>query len=137
LAESFAFGLTAEPPSRLRLRRKPLSHSDIGGSAGNRHGVGKARGMESALTPDAAAAICRHMNEDHGDAVAAYARSFGNVADVRAAELISFDAQAMQLGVETDGGRIVTRIPFDHVLADKDDARNTLIAMARDAMREP
>jgi putative heme iron utilization protein len=97
----------------------------------------KARRMESALSSDAAAAICKHMNEDHADAVAAYARTFGKVERVESAELISFDARAMQLGVESGGGRIVTRIPFDHVLADKDDARETLIAMAREAMREP
>jgi putative heme iron utilization protein len=89
--------------------------------------------MQSALTPEAAAAICRHMNEDHVAEIAGYARTFGGVADAGTAEMISIDAQGMELGVETPGGRIVTRIAFDHVLADSGDARDTLIAMARQA----
>jgi putative heme iron utilization protein len=86
--------------------------------------------MQSPLTADETAAICRLMNEDHADAIAAY----GDLADVESAEMLALDCHAMELGVETAGGRILTRISFDHVLADKHDARDTLIAMARRAM---
>ncbi len=92
--------------------------------------------MQSTLSAQAAAAICKHMNEDHADAVAAYARAYGNIAQVRTAEMIAIDGHAMELGVETGAGRIVVRIGFDHELADGDDARDTLIKLARQAMSD-
>jgi putative heme iron utilization protein len=91
--------------------------------------------MESAFSSDAAATICQHMNEDHADAVAAYARTYGNVERVQSADLVALDAHGMELSVDTGNERIATRIAFDHVLADKDDARDTLIQMAKEAMR--
>ncbi len=89
--------------------------------------------MDAMLSAEAAAAICRHMNDDHADAIAAYARSYANIPVVKAAEMIALDGQAMELGVDTGAGRIIARITFDHVLADAGDARDTLIAMARHA----
>ncbi len=92
--------------------------------------------MNSALSPDDAAAICRHMNDDHADAVAAYARCFANIAEVRSATMLGMDGEGIELSVETEPGRVVARVEFDHVLADTDDARETLIAMARRAMAD-
>ncbi len=74
------------------------------------------------------------MNDDHADAVAAYARSYGAIADVVAAQMLDLDSGSMELRVTTAGGQLVTRIAFDHNLRDTDDARETLIAMARHAM---
>jgi putative heme iron utilization protein len=91
--------------------------------------------VESALSSDAATAICAHMNEDHANALEAYARTYGRIERVQTAAIIALDPQAMELAVETEAGRIVTRIAFDHVLADKDDARDTLIRMARAAQQ--
>ncbi|MGD0472728.1 MAG: DUF2470 domain-containing protein [Candidatus Velthaea sp.] len=87
------------------------------------------------LSPEAAAAICEHMNEDHADAVVAYARAYGNVTSARTAELVALDARAMELSVDTGAQRIVVSIAFDHALAGKDDARETLVRMAREAQR--
>ena len=71
------------------------------------------------------------MNEDHADAVAHYARAFGKTPSTLTARLQSFDAAAMVLDVATSEGRHAVRIAFDHPLQDADDARVTLIAMAR------
>jgi putative heme iron utilization protein len=92
--------------------------------------------METKLTSDDTAAICRHMNEDHADAVAAYARVYGKIAQAVSAEMIAMDGEAMELGIETGDGRVVARIPFDHRLTDTADARETLIKMARQAALE-
>lgn len=89
--------------------------------------------MESQLSCEAAAAICKHMNDDHADAIAAYARAYGNVAQVTSAEMLALDSNAMELRVDTGDERVITRIVFDHVLTDTNDARATLIAMAREA----
>jgi putative heme iron utilization protein len=89
--------------------------------------------MDGTLTAEQAAAICAHMNEDHADAIAAYARVYGKIARVETAEMLTIDEHAMELGVETGGTRIIARVAFDHVLRDSGDARDTLIAMARNA----
>lgn len=90
--------------------------------------------MEPAFTADAALAICRHMNDDHADAIAAYARAFGGVPQVASARMTALDAHGMDLGIDTGGAHVATRVAFDHELQDADDARETLIALARRAM---
>jgi putative heme iron utilization protein len=92
--------------------------------------------METTLTPEAGDAICRHMNDDHADAIVAYARVFGKVAGAQSATMRCITGTAMELAVETATGPVLTRIAFDHVLADGADARDTLIAMARHAMTD-
>lgn len=87
--------------------------------------------MARSLTPDVVAEICAHMNEDHADAVAHYARVFGKCERTVSARIRAFDACAMELEVVTSDGADRARIRFDHSLADADDARATLIAMAR------
>ncbi len=89
--------------------------------------------MEHRLSPDAAASICKHMNDDHADAVAGYARIYGKIANVQAAEIVALDSHGMELHVDSGSDRVRAHIPFDHVLRDTNDARTTLIEMARHA----
>lgn len=88
------------------------------------------------LTEESIAAIVAHMNEDHGDAVIDYARHFGELEAVDAAELRSFDEEGMTLVAFAGGEKHVLSIGFDHDLEDTDDARDTLIAMARTAAKK-
>jgi putative heme iron utilization protein len=92
--------------------------------------------MDTTLPPEAAVAICAHMNEDHADAVAAYARVFGNIESVVSAEMLAIDSTGMDVRVDAGGVPVTVRIAFDHVLAGSTDARETLIAMARHAMTD-
>ena len=85
----------------------------------------------SELTHDAIAGICDHMNDDHAEAIARYATTFGGVADARSARIAALDPNGMDLAVETASGMRNVRVTFDHTLADAADARETLIAMAR------
>ncbi len=89
--------------------------------------------MARALTPEVVAQICAHMNDDHADSLALYAKVFGKCEGVAAARLRAFDANGMDLEVDTAQGERPTRIAFDHAVRDADDARATLIAMAREA----
>jgi putative heme iron utilization protein len=75
--------------------------------------------------------ICDHMNEDHADAVLGYARTLAGRTDAASARMTGFDSVGMDLAVETDLGPVKLRIPFDHELRDADDARDTLISLAR------
>ena len=71
--------------------------------------------------------ICRHMNDDHTDAIVQYAQHFGCVKNPKKARMISISTATMKL--EVDGQTI--EIPFDHSLSDSEDAHQTLVKMLR------
>ena len=79
------------------------------------------------LTPEVSARICAHMNDDHADAVVAYARHYGGVSAPVQARMLEVQSDAMLL--EVDGATL--SIPFDHPLSDSEDAHRTLVAMLR------
>lgn len=83
------------------------------------------------LTPEAIADIVAHMNEDHGDAIADYARHYGGIARVESARIRDFDAHTMRIVATVAGVAHECSIDFEHALGDTDDARAVLIAMAR------
>ena len=89
--------------------------------------------MSAILPAEASAAICEHMNEDHADSIADYARRFACLDGVTAARMTGIDAEGMDLAVEMGDRTVAARVVFDHVLGDAADARDTLIAMARAA----
>jgi putative heme iron utilization protein len=75
------------------------------------------------------ASMISHMNDDHGDAVIAYARHYGGLRTVGSARIVAMDAHACTVEATTEAETLVVSIPFDHELVDGDDGRNTLIAM--------
>ena len=79
------------------------------------------------LTPDESDRICKHMNDDHADAVRAYARHYGGVANPGQARLVTVTPDSMEL--EVDGASVI--VAFDHHLSDSEDAHRTLVAMLR------
>ena len=89
--------------------------------------------MARTLTPQVVAEICQHMNDDHADSVATYARVFGGCTGVRSARIAKLDAEGMELDVDTDERSATVHIAFDHALQDVGDARRTLVAMAQRA----
>ena len=79
------------------------------------------------LTPAVSDRICKHMNDDHVEAVLAYARHYGGIEAPQAARMVAVRPEAMQLEVD---GRPV-QVAFDHTLSDSEDAHRTLVAMLR------
>ena len=79
------------------------------------------------LTPEVSDRICKHMNDDHTEAVLAYARHYGCIQGAQAARMVAVAPDAMTLDV--DGASV--QVPFDHTLSDSDDAHRTLVAMLR------
>lgn len=77
--------------------------------------------------------ICKHMNDDHADAVLMYAKVFGNAAQATQARMVDIDAEGMNLAAQVDETPLTVRISFDHVLKDAEDAHQTLIAMVKQA----
>ncbi|MBW4616116.1 MAG: DUF2470 domain-containing protein [Desmonostoc vinosum HA7617-LM4] len=89
--------------------------------------------MYEIFSAEISSRICKHMNEDHADAVVLYAKAFGGMADAIAAQMESIDAEGMNLTAQLNSETVPIRIPFDHVLADAEDAHQTLIAMVKQA----
>jgi putative heme iron utilization protein len=79
------------------------------------------------LTPAVSDRICKHMNDDHAEAVLAYARHYGGLSAAEQASLVAVRTEAMEL--EVDGAKVT--VPFDHSLSDSEDAHRTLVAMLR------
>ncbi|MBV6622833.1 MAG: DUF2470 domain-containing protein [Rivularia sp. (in: Bacteria)] len=75
--------------------------------------------------------ICKHMNEDHADAVALYAKTYGDLKDATAAKMLSIDAEGMNLQAQANGEEVPVRIKFDHTLKNAEDAHHTLIDMLK------
>ncbi len=89
--------------------------------------------MSEEFSAEISSRICKHMNEDHADAVVLYAQAFGGVTNATASQIRSIDSQGMDLTAQVNEEVIPVRIQFDHVLADAEDAHQTLIAMMKQA----
>ena len=89
--------------------------------------------MAEPLSPQISDRICKHMNEDHADAVVLYAQAYGGLTGATTAQMRQIDATGMDLDVDVAGSYQSLRIPFDHELQDSEDAHQTLIAMVRQA----
>lgn len=89
--------------------------------------------MADPLTPAVSDRICKHMNEDHADAVLLYAQAFGNRPEATQATMARIDPQGMDIQTQTGKDVEQIRVIFDHELQDSEDAHQTLIAMIRQA----
>jgi putative heme iron utilization protein len=89
--------------------------------------------MADPITPAISDRICKHMNEDHADAVLLYAKVYGNTPTAEAATMSAIDPLGMDLAAQVEGNTVAVRVPFDRELQDSEDAHHTLIAMIRQA----
>lgn len=89
--------------------------------------------MADVITPEISDRICKHMNEDHSEAIVLYAKVFGNSPDAQSAKLVAIDPQGMDLTAQIADEETPIRIEFDHTLQDSEDAHQTLITMVKQA----
>ncbi|KAI9130586.1 DUF2470 domain-containing protein [Acaryochloris sp. CCMEE 5410] len=89
--------------------------------------------MADTITPEISDRICKHMNDDHADAVLLYAKAYGKVTEAEAAQMLKVDPEGMDLSVNAGDQDSTIRIVFDHVLQDSEDAHQTMIAMVKTA----
>jgi putative heme iron utilization protein len=89
--------------------------------------------MAEPITPAVSDRICKHMNDDHAEAVLLYATAYGNQPTATAAVMEAVDPNGMTLAVTVDGEHTSVRVPFDHTLEGAEDAHHTLVAMLKQA----
>ena len=93
--------------------------------------------MADPITREISNRICKHMNDDHAEAIVLYAKVYGNESDAQAARMIAIDPHGMNLSVQTGKEPRSVRIEFDHILKDSEDAHHTLIEMVKQAKTNP
>jgi putative heme iron utilization protein len=84
------------------------------------------------IAPDAAA-ILEHMNQDHADALPLYCRAFSKLVDISSVSMTAIDRLGFEMSVTTASGTQTLRLPFSTPIADKTDARKSLVALLKDA----
>lgn len=89
--------------------------------------------MTDAFTPQISDRICKHMNDDHGDAIILYATAYGQLTDVTSAQMQSIDAEGMNLIAQVGGSDTPIRIAFPAPLADAKAAHKVLVEMIHQA----
>ncbi|WP_269624274.1 DUF2470 domain-containing protein [Prochlorococcus marinus] len=79
------------------------------------------------ITQESSTRICNHMNQDHKDAVIAYAKYYGKIKAFKSAKMISLSPVSIQLKIDEQ----TVEIKFDHILKDCSDAHKTLVRMTK------
>jgi hypothetical protein len=82
---------------------------------------------------DAAPGILSHMNEDHGEAMIAYARAFARLPDATAATMTAVDRYGFELAVTTPAGPRAARLGFEAPLTTTDEVRKAMVVMVKAA----
>ena len=79
------------------------------------------------ITPESSTRICNHMNNDHKEAVNAYAKYYGKIKTFRSAKMIRLSQESIKLKIDHQ----TLEIKFDHTLQDCSDAHKTLVKMIK------
>ncbi|KAI9019848.1 hypothetical protein DFJ74DRAFT_674692 [Hyaloraphidium curvatum] len=93
---------------------------------------------DRSIPPEVVARITKHMNEDHGDSVLAYAQWYGKRIDAKWASIVDMDLDAMKLGISSEPSGPATEeitVPYIRPLETAKDARKLMIDMANESAK--
>jgi len=91
------------------------------------------RAAEPDPLASAAAGILAHMNEDHGEAMLAYARALARIPEATSATMTAVDRYGFELAVLTPAGPRATRLAFDAEVSTSDEVRRAMVTMVKAA----
>lgn len=91
------------------------------------------RAAEPDPLASAAAGILAHMNDDHADAVLAYAQALAGIAEAEGAVLTGVDRYGFELTATTPEGPRAARLGFDAPVATMDEVRRAMVALVKRA----
>jgi putative heme iron utilization protein len=77
--------------------------------------------------------ILTHMNDDHADAVVAYAKKLAGIADASAATMTAVDRYGFELAAVTPRGPRAARVAFDEPVTTNDEVRRAMVALVKRA----
>jgi len=73
------------------------------------------------------------MNEDHADALLAYARGLAGIKDATAVTMTAVDRYGFNMAVTTPEGQRDARLAFEGEAATSDEVRRAMVAMVKAA----
>jgi putative heme iron utilization protein len=76
--------------------------------------------------------ICTHMNEDHADSLALFARTFAGL-QTDSTRMISADRQGFDMIATSKGAHKHLRLGYPYEVATRDDVRKVIVEMVRQA----
>jgi hypothetical protein len=91
------------------------------------------RAAEADPLAPGAAGILKHMNDDHADAVLAYAKGLAGIADATSATLTAVDRYGFELAAVTPKGPRATRLAFDEPVVTSDGVRAAMVSLVKRA----
>jgi putative heme iron utilization protein len=80
-----------------------------------------------------AAGILQHMNDDHADAVLAYARALATIAEATTATMTAVDRYGFEIAAATPSGPRAGRIAFDAPVATPEEVRRAMVDLVKRA----
>lgn len=90
-----------------------------------------------AAEPDPLAAssagILTHMNDDHADAVLAYAKALAGLAEATSAAMTAVDRYGFELAAVTPAGPRAARLAFDEPVTTSDEVRRAMVSLVKRA----
>ncbi|NJN63118.1 MAG: DUF2470 domain-containing protein [Coleofasciculaceae cyanobacterium RL_1_1] len=92
--------------------------------------------QETGISSAVSDRICKHMNDDHSDAIVQYATVYGQCEGATAAVMEAIDTRGMDITAQVNGQPTPVRVTFDRELADAKDAHHVLVEMLK-AIRTP
>ena len=84
---------------------------------------------ETDFPADVVDAVCRHMNDDHGDDALLICRTLGRVPQATAARTIGFDRSGLQLLTSGPDGEKRVQVPWPIPVAERPDVRRAVVAL--------
>tara|TARA_B100000029_G_scaffold192646_1_gene190698 strand:- start:200 stop:472 length:273 start_codon:yes stop_codon:yes gene_type:complete len=79
------------------------------------------------LDAQVSARICKHMNDEHHEALIEFAKSYGGISHPKKVKMINLTPLAIKL--DADGEQV--EIAFDHELINSSDAHHSLVSMLK------
>jgi heme iron utilization protein len=80
-----------------------------------------------------AAGILTHMNDDHTDAVLAYATALAGVTEATSATMTAVDRYGFELATITPNGPRAVRLAFDEPVSTSDEVRRAMVSLVKRA----
>src|SRR5262249_13890092 len=121
-------GLRVSPPRAGRASLRGRLRTHLLGDGGRLY----RRARPDPLAADAVG-ILKHMNEDHADALIAYATGLSGTADVSAVTMTGVDRYGFEMAVTTPSGPRATRIGFDEPVDGSEAVRKAMVALVKRA----
>jgi len=87
--------------------------------------------QETGISAAVSDRICKHMNDDHSEAIVQYAQVYGQCDGVTSAVMEAIDPLGMDITAQVNGQPMSVRITFDRQLADAKEAHHVLVEMLK------